>query len=590
MELATSVLGSAFNGIVAIDDVGTILFWNSGAERILGIPAPDACGRHISEVLPDSAAGLLEVARTGRPQIALKLSIGPITVISNRTPLLVAGRIRGAVAVFQDITELEAISHQLSAVARLNEELNAIIESSYDGLYVTDGHAVTKRVNKAYLRITGLAEEELLGRSMDELVRAGYFDQSVTLEVLKRRQPVTLMQHIKGGKRVIVTGNPFFDERGEIRLVVTNVRDITELEELREKLESTRRLTERYYSELAELRLRQLEMEDVVARSEAMRQVLEKALTVSKVDSTVLLLGESGVGKEVVAKLIHRSGERRDGPFIKINCGAIPEPLMEAECFGYERGAFTGAGRDGKPGLFELADKGTLFLDEVGDLPLALQVKLLRVLEDRVLYRVGGIKPVRIDVRVIAATNRDIQGLVRERRFREDLYFRLKVVDIQIPPLRQRREDIAPLVMGALKKLSQRYGLQKCLSPAALAVFEAYDWPGNVRELEHLIENLAVLSKTNRIEVEDLPPAMLRAGSLPPAPGVQGATLRDTLARLEARLLQDALQAYGNTRDAARALGIDQSTVVRKLARHRLRGFVAEPRESVRSAAARQRT
>jgi transcriptional regulator with PAS, ATPase and Fis domain len=246
--------------------------------------------------------------------------------------------------------------------------------------------------------------------------------------------------------------------------------------------------------------------------------------------------------------------------------------VVEAECFGYERGAFTGAGRAGKPGLFELADRGTLFLDEIGDLSLALQVKLLRVIEDRVMYRVGGVRPIRIDVRLIAATNRDLEALVRERRFREDLYFRLKVVDIHVPPLRQRREDIAPLAMAALRKLGQRYGLQKRLSASVLAAFEAYDWPGNVREMENLIENLVVLGRSDRIEIEDLPPALVRAPSLSAVAG-RGAGLREALERVEARLIEEALQAHGNTRQAARALRIDQSTVVRKLARYRRRGL-----------------
>ncbi|WP_165876411.1 sigma-54 interaction domain-containing protein, partial [Heliophilum fasciatum] len=298
--------------------------------------------------------------------------------------------------------------------------------------------------------------------------------------------------------------------------------------------------------------------------------VLELILRVAKVDSTVLLLGESGVGKEGLAKLLHTQSGRAQGPFIKVNCGAIPEPLLESELFGYESGAFTGAKKEGKMGMFELAHNGTLFLDEIGDLPINLQVKLLRVLQEREIVRVGGTKPRAINVRILAATHRDLGAMAQEGRFREDLFFRLNVVPIAIPPLRQRRSDIIPLLYHFRDKFSKKYGIIRDFTPEVVDAFFSFDWPGNVRELENMVERLMVVSPGELIDSSQLPPNF--QVRLPEKSGLVVRSLmplKEAVAELERQLITKAMEEYGSTYKAAEVLGVNQSTVARRVARIR---------------------
>ena len=296
-----------------------------------------------------------------------------------------------------------------------------IIECSYDGIYITDGQANTIFLNRAYEKITGMKKKEMLGRNMKYLEKNRFISKSCTLMVLKYKRSITIQQSFKTGKKVLVSSSPIFDEDGNITMVVTNVRDVTELYELKEQLEKNKKLTEKYYSQVEAMRNQLLDFSDIIAEDNKMLSILEVAKKVAKVDTTVLLLGETGVGKEVIAKYIHKNSKRSDKSFIKINCGAIPENLIESELFGYEKGSFTGANKNGKIGLFELADAGTIFLDEVGELPLNMQVKLLRVLQEGEIRRIGGIKNIKVNVRVIAATNRNLEEMVKKKVFREDL-------------------------------------------------------------------------------------------------------------------------------------------------------------------------
>lgn len=347
-----------------------------------------------------------------------------------------------------------ALQLQLKSQFNANKVLEALIDSSYDGIYITDGQGITLAINKATERITGLFAKDLVGRNMKDLVKEGVFSESVTLKVLKEKKSITLVQRLINGRRTLVTGNPVFDANGEIIRVITNVRDTTELNRLREELEQSRQLTP--------LRIKEIQIIDIVAQSKEMIDVLDLALLVARVDTPVLILGETGVGKEVIAQLIHRGSSRHEkGSFIKLNCGAIPEELLESELFGYESGAFTGARKEGKPGIFELANEGTLFLDEIADLPLVLQVKLLRVLQDQEFMRVGGIKPIRVNVRILAATNKDLEKLIQAGEFREDLFYRMNVIPIYVPPLRTRREDISSLLDHYLHVFNKKYSVKQ---------------------------------------------------------------------------------------------------------------------------------
>jgi PAS domain S-box-containing protein len=525
------VLNSIYNGIVAIDEEGLITYFNKTAERIFGMPAHEAMNRYILDVLPNTGGKLLECLKTGKPFYGEKLKGEVVTLISNINPIVINGKISGVVSVFQDISEIERISKELDLFKTMKNWLDTMIDSSYDGLWICDHEGKVIRINKASEKINGVKAEEVVGRNMKELVSEGVFDRSVTHEVLKRKTAVTMIQQIKGGKRILITGNPIFNEKGEIAFVVTNERDISELDNLRSHLQEAQALAKGYSSKLSELEMKDIELSNIIFRSAEMQRILEMALRVAQVDSTVLLLGESGVGKGMIAKLIHKHSDRNNGPFIRVDCAGIPDTLVESELFGYERGAFTGAKSEGKPGFFELANKGTLFLDEIGEIPITSQSKLLRFLEDHEIIRVGGIERKKIEVRIIAATNKNIEEMVASRKFREDLYYRLNVVPIHIPPLRERRDDMVPLIFYFLERFNRTHQKEKSLSPDVVDLFCRYDFPGNIRELGNLVERLVVITENDRIEIRDLPSSitglMTETASLLFLP--EGMSLREAL-------------------------------------------------------------
>ncbi|GAB4284596.1 MAG: sigma 54-interacting transcriptional regulator [Deferrisomatales bacterium] len=571
MAFLDSLFESAHNGIMAVDRRGTVVVFNRAAREILGLGPEPLVGKHHAEIAPAVWPEIRAVMESGVARLGQQIRIGDRVIVANRTPIRRRGEVVGLVSVFSDLAEAERVFSEFQIYKRLAHELEAIIEASYDGIYVTDGQARTLRVNRAYERISGLRREDLVGRTMQELVEAGCFDRSVTLEVLKTGSPVTIMQDIRGGKRVIVTGTPFRDPAtGEIALVVTNVRDITELDELRSQLQRLKVASTFYSKELERLQTLQDMGFSLVARSPRMLGVIDAAVRVARFDTTVLVTGESGTGKGMLARLIHRMSPRKDGPFLKINCGGIPAALLESELFGYEAGSFTGANPKGKPGLLEVAHGGTVFLDEIADLPLELQVKLLHVLEDRTLNRVGGTREIPIDVRIIAAANRDLGEAVGQGAFRRDLYYRLQVVPIEVPPLRERREDVLPLAHHFLARFNERYGKRVRLAPDAADRLLAHSYPGNVRELENLVERLVVMAPADEVSLDSLPFAGL--GDSREDPGAaDGRSLREILDDVEKRVLRDALLRFGSTHRVARHLGINQSTVVRKLRKHRIR-------------------
>jgi len=566
------ILNSIYNGIVAIDGDGVITYFNKTAERIFTIPAHDALDRYILDVLPHTGRKLLECLKTGKPSYGEKLKGEDVTLISNINPIINNGKISGVVSAFQDISEIENISKELDLFKNMKNWLDTIIDSSYDGLWICDHEGKVIRVNKASERINGVKAEEVIGKNMKELVAQGLFDKSVTFEVLKRRTSVTMIQQIKGGKRILVTGNPIFNEKGEITFVVTNDRDISELDHLRSQLQETQALAKEYISKLSELEMKGIDLSNIIFRSKEMESIVEVALRVAKVDSTVLLLGESGVGKGMIAKLIHKHSERKNGPFIRVDCAGIPDTLIESELFGYEKGAFTGARTEGKPGFFELANRGTLFLDEIGEIPLSSQSKLLRFLEDHEIIRVGGTEAKEIDGRVIAATNKNIEEMVASKKFREDLYYRLNVVPIYIPPLRERRDDILPLVYHFLEKFNKTYQRKKVLSPEVIEALCKYDFLGNIRELANIIERLVVVTEKERIETKDLPNAIIdsRAKDISDSFLFEGISLKDALERCESHIIQRTIKKHGSQQEAAKILKVDQATISRKIKKYRI--------------------
>jgi PAS domain S-box-containing protein len=523
----------------------------------------------MGEVLPSAWEDMQVIFQTAKPQIAKKVAADQKEIIANRTPIVKKGEVIAILSIFQDIAEYEKVLTKLEAYKHLNEELDVIIDSSYDGLWICDHKGKVVRINRTSEEMSGVKQEDVIGKKMQALVRDGIFDKSATLEVLKNRTAVTLIQKLQDGRHILVTGNPVLDEHGNIRLVVVNARDISELNRLHAELEESRALKDQYMSELAHLRRHRKLASKIVIRSASMQQVFDTAMRVARVDSSVLMTGESGVGKGLIAELIHAASGRRDGSLIHINCGAIPESLIETELFGYERGAFTGASLDGKPGYFELAEGGTLFLDEIGELPVHVQVKLLRFLEKSEVVRVGSTASRRIDARVIAATNRDLEGMVKTGKFRKDLFFRLNVVPLRIPPLRSRPEDIPPLIHYFLKQFNRKCKEKKTLLPGVVDHLCRYPFPGNVRELANLIEQLVVLSPGDHIGIDDIP-AVIRGVECDSRrlPSDNEWNLNELVRSVEKQLILRALRTCGTQRQAARRLGIDHSTLSRKIKRH----------------------
>lgn len=471
-----------------------------------------------------------------------------------------------AIAVYQGIAEVEMcipyllaqksecfvkLSEAFDTVSGLNEQLNAIFESSYDGMVVCDAKGKIIKANSAWRDMVGIEEMPEDAESLEE---SGIIYPSAALLALKEKRRVTFLQEGKSKKRFIATGNPIYDKKHEVIGVVTNIRDIEELIKLK-------------HNALKKHRKEAAPYPGIITASQGFSKVLELAAQAAKYKSTVLLLGETGVGKEIVASLIHQMSPVKNGPYVKVNCGAIPENLLESEFFGYEYGAFTGSKKDGKTGFFELADKGTIFLDEIGDLPLALQVKLLQVIQDKTVRRIGASKSEDIDIRIIAATNNDLKKMVDEGRFREDLYYRLNVISINIPPLRDRKEDIVPMAHHFLEVFNKQYGCSKKLAPEVLSILSSYYWPGNVRELQNIIERIVVISKDTEISGKDIPPYINQLSKVQQGNIIVNSImpLKEAVLEVEKQIISNAYKAYGNTYKMAEVLGVNQSTIVRKL-------------------------
>ena len=445
---------------------------------------------------------------------------------------------------------------ELTETARINSELRSIIEAFYDAVIIVNQQGLIIMVNDSYFRlhngskdISGLQISDLDVDEHDKIIQ-------VYQDVLKNGCVASTTYH-NAQRELAITASPVLDEKQQPVRVIIIIRDLTEINKLRQQ-------SEKALEELKSLRAR--EQKNIVYKSNLMERVVNELLRVARVDSTVLITGESGVGKEVAAKVIHHNSLRSSGPFIQINCGAIPEHLIESELFGYEKGAFTGANKEGKPGMMELANGGTLLLDEVGDLPLNLQVKLLRALQEQEIYRIGARYPIKLDIRILAATNKDLKQMIKENKFREDLYYRLNVVPIHIPPLRERREDILPLAMFFLDKFNHKYNMNKILSSEVCRLFETYPWPGNVRELANLVERLVIMSETNTIAVNDLPESFFNdeRDAVPKIKIDKIIPLKDAREALEKELISRALKKHNSLRAAGEALGVAHTTLLRK--------------------------
>jgi PAS domain S-box-containing protein len=465
------------------------------------------------------------------------------------------------------------IREQLENEKKISEDLMEILEGSYDGILVTDGEGNVLYVNNSYERIAEIKLTDLIGRNMKELINPVWMPNSVAFVVAEQRQSVSKRQITKSGKNIIVTGRPVFDRQGSIKKIVINVRDITEIYELREELLISRTREQILASSYDFSGMIAKGEHKVIAVSEPMKSILNTAEKIANFQTTVLVTGESGVGKEEVAKYIHKKSLRKEKPFITINCGAIPQNLLESELFGYEKFAFTGASQKGKTGLLELANGGSVFLDEIGETSLDFQVKLLRVLESKELRRVGGSKDIEVDIRIIAATNKTLEDMVESGSFREDLYYRLNVVQLHIPPLRKRTDDIEPLARLFTAHFNNKYQQNKSLTMDVIQEFIGFTWPGNVRQLKNVIENMIILSNNDYLQQEDIPwladnSRILRKNTIKAITANDELSLSEAVENLEKLMLEQAKARYRTTRDIASALKVDQSTIVRKMKKY----------------------
>ncbi|MCL6610324.1 MAG: sigma 54-interacting transcriptional regulator [Peptococcaceae bacterium] len=567
--LELDFLNELNEAVVITNTCADIVFCNRRAESITGRQAKKLINQRVEVKLPEIGPDIIEVLKTGRPKCQIMRKLNNHMVNASFFPLYKENTLNGAAAVIQDVSQLESLMVENSRIKAQNKELEDIMESFYDGIGIIDSEGTLLRVNKSYERITGLSRKNNnVGRNVRDLQEEGTVSRAVALMVIEQKKPVTIVQRIRTGKEILITGSPVLDKKGNVSRVVCNIRDLNELNILKELDECEQN---RDKLELKELRAKQLLHGELVYKSRAMQHIFELALKVAKVDSNVLITGESGVGKEIIVKIIHKASPRARKSFFQINCGAIPETLLESELFGYEGGAFTGARSGGKMGYFELCNGGTLLLDEIGEMPLNLQVKLLRAIQERQIFRIGGTTPIKFDVRIISATNRDLGEMVKNGLFRADLFYRLNVVPINIPPLRERTDDIIPLAIHFLEKFNAKYKTNKRFEPDVLLAFELYNWPGNVREMENVIERLIIINDEEIIGLHHLPfnnegvdTSGFSIDLKNPIP------LRTASEILERKLIAKALQLFGSTRKAAKILGVSHPTVIRKAQKYNL--------------------
>jgi len=461
--------------------------------------------------------------------------------------------------------------------------MKSVIESVSDGIYIADLGGYYLMANAAFERISGINRKELAGRHTNFAIEKNWVPRAVNLEVLKDHKSRSRLVRYPTGRDLLVTAAIVWDKDGGPLAVISSLRDMTELNTISRELKQSQVLIEQFKKRIDYLE-EQLGNTNkfFVARSTEFRQLLAVAKKVASSDATVLVTGDSGVGKDVLAQFIHyHSPRHRSGSFVKVDCAALPPTLLESELFGYEKGAFTDARSQGKQGLFELAQGGTLFLDEIGEFPLELQPKLLNVLQDRSIKRLGGLASLPIDVRILAATNMDLERMVKERKFRKDLYYRLNVIPMHISPLRERREDVLPLIKHFLTIYNRRYQADKALSIDALNALVNHEWPGNVREVRNTIERIVVTSEGDVIAMEDLPREIRAAYGRPSPPRAEGpwqtvqtGPLRKQVEEFERTLIRGTLRKFGNLNDAAKELQIDLSTLTRKNRKYGLTGAV----------------
>lgn len=566
VDLLKIILTSIPMGIFVLDKEKKIINCNdaglkmikSTAERVLNFPAENIFSKE----------RIQQVFSTGKTLLNHLEITNEMGVLVDYSPILnYDHEVEGIIIVVQDLPMVEEMAMEIEHIKDLNKDLNAILSSIYDEILVVNAKGELIRFSENILHdFWNVDLKELIGKNILELEDRGLFTPSVTRLVIEKKKKVSVVQETLNGRKILAVGNPVFTEQNELDRIIVASRDITETTRLKSELQEMRKISEKYKKELDDFRTKDRFLKKLIYCSPKMEKIMHQVKKIADFSSTVLLHGESGVGKEVIAQAIHQLGKRSDKPFLKLNCGAIPDNLLESELFGYAKGSFTGADKNGKDGYFKQADGGILFLDEIGEMPLHLQVKLLRVLQEHEVIPIGSTIPIKVDVQIIAATNKNLAKMVEEGTFREDLYYRLNVIPLNIPPLRERTEDISLLAFHFLQQLNEKYERNYHLTPDAINVLEFYSWPGNVRELQNIIERLVVTADHSAIDAEfvsqflslgyehkKMKPVITRV--IP---------LQDAIDYVEEQLIVMAMNQYKTTTRAAKALGISQSSVSRK--------------------------
>jgi PAS domain S-box-containing protein len=558
----SAIIKAMENGLVTINQEGIIFTFNPAAERLLGVKEQQMLGERIEDVLPQLE--LDAVLKDKSKRINKKIAFNNNIIIVNCSPVYKDGKIIGALAIMQDMTELERIAKDFESIKDLNQTLQTVVDVAYSGLVVIDKKGYITLMNKRLSNFLNLPVREAVGKHITEIIS----NSKLHNVALTGKADINDIQILKG-QRMIVSRTPIINEKGQSVGAVKKMvfQGLQEMKDLVRRLEILEGQVEHYKEELHKVKGGSYVMDNIYSRNEKIIELKSIAQRAARGSSTILIMGESGTGKELFAHAIHNASPRRNEAFIKINCAAIPENLLESEFFGYDYGAFSGARKGGKPGKFELADKGTLFLDEIGDMPISMQAKLLRVLQDKEFERVGSTETKKVDVRIITASNKDLQSLVQEEKFRDDLFYRVNVITLEIPPLRERKDDIASLARLFITKYSSILGIpEKEISPQAIKVLSEYPWPGNIRELENVIERIMNLHVGDLIDTEHLPSNLFEVTDI----NVQSLSFsedyRTKLLRQEKRILEAALKKNkGNKTKAAKMLGISRSRFYEKL-------------------------
>ncbi|KWU61738.1 Fis family transcriptional regulator [Bacillus mycoides] len=566
VDILKIILTSIPMGIFVVDREKKIVNCNesglkmikSTPEKVMNVPAELIFnGEHINNVFTKGKTILNQLQITN--EMGVLVDYSPIPNFDQS--------IEGMVIIVQDLPMVEGMAMEIEYIKDLNKDLHAILSSIYDEILVVNHKGELIRYSETVINdFWGSNLKDLLGKNLLDLEKKGLFSPSVTRLVLEKQKKVSVVQETKSGRKILAVGNPVFNENGELHRIIIASRDITEATRLKTELHEIKKISEQYKKELDDFKNKDRFLKKLIYCSPKMEQIINQAKKIADFSSNVLISGESGVGKEVIAQAIHQLGNRSSKPFLKLNCGAIPETLLESELFGYTKGAFTEADKNGKEGYFKRADQGILFLDEIGEMPLHLQVKLLRVLQEQEVIPIGSTTPMKINVQIIAATNKSLEKMVESGTFREDLFYRLNVIPLRVPSLRERMEDVPVLAFHFLQQLNEKYNKNYHLTPDALGLLEFYSWPGNVRELQNMIERLVVSADDPVIEAEFVSKFLTTGYAFKKSKPVitRVLPLQEALHSVEEQLILLAMKQYKTTTKAAKALGISQSSVSRK--------------------------